>query len=98
MSYFSNSGKKEETINTNKPITNTVMVLEEHPFHSFKMIPHTFENVTLSDIRIHQENVSNAGEEVRNPLPKLKPKNWLYQRIPANAQNNRLLPYKAVLP
>ena len=75
MSYFSNSGKKEETINTNKPITNTVMVLEEHPFHSFKMIPHTFEKVTLSDIRMHQEKVSKAGEEVKNPLPKLNPKN-----------------------
>ena len=75
MSYFSNSGKKEETIRTSKPTTNTVMVLEEHPFHSFKIIPHTFEKVTFSDIKIHHEKVNNAGEEARKPLPKLNPKN-----------------------
>ena len=75
MSYFNNSGKKEDTISTSNPTTNTVMVLEEQPFHSFKIIPHTLEKVTFSDIKIHQEKVSNAGEEVRNPLPKLNPKN-----------------------
>ena len=75
MSYFNNSGKKEDTISTSNPTTNTVMVLEEQPFHSFKMSPHTLEKVTFSDIKIHQEKVSNAGEEVKNPLPKLNPKN-----------------------
>ena len=98
MIYFKSSGKKEETMSTSKPITNTVMVLEEHPFHSFKIIPNKFEKVTLSDIRMHQENVNKAGEEVRNPFPKLNPKNWLYHKIPANAQNNKLLPYKALFP
>ena len=98
MSYLSNSGKKEETMRTSKPTNNTVMVLEEHPFHSFNIIPHTFEKVTFSDIRMHQEKVNKAGEEVRNPLPKLNPKNWLYHKIPANAQNNKLLAYKAFFP
>ena len=72
-------------------MTNTVMVLEEHPFHSFKMIPQTLEKVTFNDIRIHQEKVSNTGEDTRKPFPRLKPKNWLYHKTPANAQNNKLL-------
>lgn len=90
MSYFSNSGKKEDTINTTSPMSKVMMVFCEQPFHSLRMMPHTFEKVTLSDIRIHHEKVSKAGEEVRKPLPKLRPKNWLYQSIPANAQNNTL--------
>ena len=98
MSYFNSSGKKEETMSTNKPTNNTKIVLEEHPFHSFRMIPHTFEKVTFNDIKMHQEKVRSAGEEARNPFPKLNPKNWLYHKIPANAQNRRLFPYKALLP
>ena len=67
MSYFNNSGKKEDTISTSNPTTNMVMVLEEHPFHSFKMIPHTLEKVTFNDIKIHQEKVSNTGDEAKKP-------------------------------
>ena len=93
MSYYlSNCGKNEETINTKRPTTKTVMVLDEQPFHSFKMIPHTLEKVTFSDIKIHHEKVSNTGDEAKNPLPRLSPKNWLYHKIPAKAQNNKLLP------
>ena len=40
-------------------MTSTVIVLGVHPFHSFKRIPQTLENVTFNDIRMHHENVSN---------------------------------------
>lgn len=96
--HFNNCGRNEDTISTNKPTTNTKMVLEEHPFHSFRIIPHTFEKVTFSDMRMHHEKVSNTGDDARKPLPKLNPKNWLYHRIPASAQNSRLLAYKVLLP
>ena len=71
-------------------MTSTVIVLGVHPFHSFKRIPQTLENVTFNDIRMHHENVSNTGEAARNPLPKLRPKNWLYHNTPAKAQNKTL--------
>ena len=96
--YFNNCGRNDDTMSTSKPTNNTKMVLEEHPFHSFKMIPHTLEKVTLSDMRMHHEKVSNTGEEARKPLPKLNPKNWLYHKIPANAQKSRLLAYRVLLP
>ena len=62
-------------INTTKPTINTTMVLGEHPFHSFKMMPHTLENTTLSAIKMQKANVSNTGDSVRKPLPKASPKN-----------------------
>ena len=51
----------------------------------------SFEKTTFRAIRIHQLNVSSDGESVKNPLPKLKPKNWLYHSTPAKAQKSRLL-------
>ena len=72
-------------------MTRTVIVFCEHPFHSFNIIPQTLEKVTFNDIKIHQEKVSNTGEDTRKPFPKLNPKNWLYQSTPAKAQNKILL-------
>ena len=57
MSYFSNSGKKEDTISTIKPTNKVMMVFCEQPFHSLRMMPHTFEKVTFSDMRMHHEKV-----------------------------------------
>ena len=70
---------------------STAMVVEEQPFHSLRMMPHTLENTTLSAIRMQKERVISVGDSVRNPLPRLKPKNWLYHRAPARRQKSRLL-------
>ena len=78
------------------PTMSTAMVFGEHPFHSFRMMPQTLENTTLSAIKIQKESVKRVGDSVRNPLPSDKPKNWLYHKAPANAQNTRLLPHTSV--
>jgi hypothetical protein len=57
-------------ISTTMPMTSTVMVLCVHPFHSFKIIPHTLLNVTLRAIRIHQEKVISAGDRSEEPFSK----------------------------
>lgn len=72
------------------PITSTVIVLEEHPFHSLRIIPHTLENTTFNAISMQNESVISVGDSVRKPLPRASPKNWLYQRAPAKRQNNIL--------
>ena len=74
------------------------MVFFDTPFHSLRMMPHTLLNTTLRAIRMQKAKVVSVGLSVRKPLPKLRPKNWLYHSNPANAQNNRLLPQIAVLP
>ena len=51
------------------PTINTEMVFFEQPFHSFRMMPHTFENTTLSAIRMQNDRVMRVGDSVRNPLP-----------------------------
>ena len=81
-----------------KPSKSTAMVLGEQPFHSFRMIPHTLEKVTLSAIRMQKEKVMRSGESAKNPCPKDSPKNWLYHNAPANRQKTRLLPQTLVLP
>ena len=55
------------------------------------MIPQTLLNVTFNAISMHQENVMSTAESVKKPLPRLNPKNWLYQSKPAKAQNTMLL-------
>ena len=77
-------------MSTARPMTNTVMVFGEQPFHSFRMMPHTFENTTLSAIRMQKAKVISTGDEVRKPLPSASPKNWLYHNTPARAQKTRL--------
>ena len=57
------------------PMINTEMVFFEQPFHSFRMIPQTFENTTLSAIRMQNDNVIKVGEDVRKPFPNERPKN-----------------------
>ena len=57
------------------PTINTVMVFLEQPFHSFRMMPHTFENTTFSAIRIQNDRVMRVGDSVRKPFPNDKPKN-----------------------
>ena len=79
-------GKKLEIIKTMMPTINTEMVFFEQPFHSFRMMPHTFENTTLSAIRMQNDRVMRVGDSVRNPLPSDSPKNWLYHKAPAKAQ------------
>ena len=81
---------------TTIPTMSTVMVFCEQPFHSFRMMPQTFENTTLSAIRIQKASVVSVGDSVRKPLPNDSPKNCEYQRAPANRQNKRLLPHTAV--
>ena len=68
-------GKKAAKTKTIRPITNTLMVFELQPFHSFRIIPHTLLNTTLSAIRIQNDNVVRASEEVRKPFPIDSPKN-----------------------
>ena len=91
FTYLSSCGRNDDTISISRPTTSTVMVLLEQPFHSLRIMPHTLLNVTLRAINMHQENVSSTAESVRKPLPRLSPKNWLYQRRPARAQNTMLL-------
>ena len=74
------------------PTINTAMVFLEQPFHSFRIMPHTFENTTLSAIRMQKERVMRVGDSVRKPFPNDKPKNWLYHKAPARAQYRMLLP------
>ena len=81
-----------------KPTIKTIIVFCVQPFHSLRIIPQTLEKVTLSDIKMHHENVNNTGEDAKNPLPKLKPKNWLYHKTPARAQNKMLFAYRDVFP
>ena len=47
---------------------------------------------------MQNEKVVSTGLSVRKPLPRLRPKNWLYHSAPARRQNIRLLPHTAVLP
>ena len=81
-----------------RPSTSTMMVERLHPFHSLRIMPQTFENTTLSAMRMQNARVVSTGDEVRKPLPRLSPKNWLYQSNPARAQNNRLLTITPDLP
>ena len=73
------------------------MVLREQPFHSLRMMPHTLENTTLSAIRIQNDNVMRVVDYLRKPLPMLKPKNWLYHKAPAKAQNTTLFIHTRLL-
>lgn len=84
-------GIKSEAIKMIIPKTRTVTVLEPAPFHSFRRMPQTLLKVTFSDIRILQEKAIITLPSARKLLPNANPKNWEYQRIPAKAQNNRLL-------
>ena len=68
----------------------TPIVRCEQPFHSFRMIPHTLENVTFNAMRIQNERVISVGDSVRNPCPNDRPKNCEYHNPPANAQNSKL--------
>jgi hypothetical protein len=88
--YLINSGRKELRISTAIPPISTKIVFLEHPFHSFKIIPHTFENVTLSAIRMQNARVSIELPASKKLRPSDKPKNWLYQRSPAKQQKRRL--------
>ena len=78
------------------PVINTAIVLFEQPFHSLRMIPQTLEKVTLSAIRIQNARVSIALPASKKLLPRLRPKNWLYQRRPARAQKMRFDPQMLV--
>ena len=49
----------------------------------------------VTELKERQEKQVSVGDSVRNPLPKERPKNWLYHKTPAKAQNNRLLPQTA---
>ena len=53
-------------------------------------MPHTFENVTFSDIRMLHEKAISSGESTRKLLPISSPKNCEYHSTPASAQNSTL--------
>ena len=72
------------------PIKRTTIVFLLQPFHSFRIMPQILEKVTFRAIRMHQLKVSRTALPARKPLPRLKPKNWLYHNRPARAQNRRL--------
>ena len=55
------------------------------------MMPQTLLNTTFSAMSMQNERVVSTGEEMRNPLPRERPKNWLYHSAPARKQKNRLL-------
>jgi len=77
------------------PVISTKIVFGEQPFHSLRMIPHTLLNTTLRAMSMQNENVVRTGDEVRKPLPKARPKNWLYHNAPAMAQNKMLLAHRS---
>ena len=79
-------------MSTTMPTISTTMVFFEHPFHSFSMMPHTFENTTLSAISMQKERVISVSDAVRKPLPSDRPKNWLYHNAPAPAHNTIMVP------
>ena len=93
MTFYINSGRNELRISTAIPDTNTTIVLREQPFHSLRIMPHTFENVTFKAIRMQKESVSIALPLSKKLRPSDSPKNWLYHRRPASAQNRRLFPH-----
>ena len=62
-------------MSTTMPRMSTAMVLGEQPFHSFRMMPHTLENTTLSAMRMQKESVMRVGDSLRKPLPNDSPKN-----------------------
>ena len=84
-------GKNTEKTRIARPMTKTVMVLFETPFHSFRTIPQKLLNVTFKAISIDHENASIMALSARKLLPMESPKNCEYHRTPAKAQNNRLL-------
>ena len=43
------------------PMMRTEMVFDEQPFHSLRMMPHTFENTTLRAMSIQNERVMSVG-------------------------------------
>ena len=73
--YYKSCGRKQETMSTIIPTISTEMVLREHPFHSWRIMPHTLEKVTLSAMRMQNDKVMSVGEEVRKPFPSDSPKN-----------------------
>ena len=73
------------------------IVILDTPFHSRRIMPHTFENTTLSAINMQKESVTNCGLSVKKPLPNESPKNWLYHSAPAKNQNNKLFSHTLVL-
>ena len=50
-------GRKVEMISTTMPAINTLIVLLEQPFHSLRMMPQTFENTTLSAMRMQNDRI-----------------------------------------
>ena len=93
---LSNGSANAANTRTTRPITNTLMVFELQPFHSLRIIPQTLLNTTLRAIKIQNDNVVRASEEVRKPLPIDSPKNWLYQSAPAKRQNRALFAHTSV--
>ena len=83
---------------TTIPVTRMAIVVRSQPFHSLRMMPHTLLKTTFSAMRMQNESVVSTGEEVRKPLPKESPKNWLYHSAPARKQKKRLLPHTFPLP
>ena len=79
------------------PVVSTPIVLPEQPFHSLSIMPQTFENTTLRAMSMQNENVMSTGLSAKKPFPRLRPKNWLYQRAPASKQNSALLPQTELL-
>ena len=94
--YPMSCGRKLEIISITMPVTSTAIVFCEHPFHSLRIMPHTFENTTFSAMRMQKASVMSVGDSVRNPFPKERAKNWLYHNAPARAQNTRLFPHTSV--
>lgn len=80
------------------PMMSTTIVEREHPFHSFKIMPHTFENTTLRAMRIQNDNVYIEESSGIKPFPIARPKNWLYHNMPANAQNIKFEGQTEILP
>ena len=83
-------GMTSENMSTAIPIAKKVTALFPAPFHSFKIMPQTLLNTTLSDISMLHENaiITLPGSKKLCPMP--RPKNCEYQSSPANAQNKRL--------
>ena len=79
-----------EKTNSNRPVTNTVMVRLFDPFHSFKTIPQKLLNRMFNDIKMLHEKASITGASAKKLLPMPKPKNCEYQSRPAKAQKSTL--------
>lgn len=79
-----------DVMSTASPANSVQMVFRPAPFHSFRMMPHTLDAITLSDMSMLHEKAYSVLSCGMKLLPVSSPKNWLYHSTPARAQKRVL--------